>query len=76
MHPPPVPTVASVAGGPRLGARPDGLALRTRSLLPLEIQVRDRLTDAGFEWEVVIHLRMKKTELAKALGREGSWRPV
>jgi hypothetical protein len=75
MHPPPRPTVASVAGGPRLGARLDGLSLRTRSLLPQEIQVRDPLTD-GFEWEVVTHLRMKETELAKARGREGSWRPV
>ena len=27
----------------------------TRSLLPMEIQAGDRLTDAGFEWVVVTH---------------------
>ena len=27
----------------------------THSVLPMEIQVGDRLTDAGFEWEVVSH---------------------
>ena len=27
----------------------------TRSLLPMELQVGDRLTGAGLEWEVVTH---------------------
>jgi len=28
---------------------------KTVSLLPMEIQVADRLTDHGFEWEVLTH---------------------
>lgn len=34
---------------------PKGADTATLSLLPMEIQIGDRFTDHGFEWEVLTH---------------------
>jgi len=39
----------------------------TLSLLPMEIQIGDRLTEGGYEWEVVTHPAAFKTRTSSFL---------